>query len=193
MAVFLVFLTVDGYQIEAYTGIIPQVDQLAFYGIFYFIGYILQKNPKSLQLRLKGIWFYFVFGSMLTVLISYFKLGNVDVSPYLAKFISAFATVTLTIGLLGLFVRYFKFENKIIRYLSDSSYWIYLVHLPIIVIIQTVMIEYDVHFVAKFLFNLSLTTFISLITYHLYVRYTIIGTVLHGPRIKNYSKYVFTK
>lgn len=42
-----------------------------------------------------------------------------------------FAWLT-TFGLLGVTLRFFDRPNRVVRYLADSSYWIYLIHLPVI-------------------------------------------------------------
>ena len=44
----------------------------------------------------------------------------------------ALSCVSLTAGSLGLFLRFVRNESAGWRYLSDSSYWVYIVHLPLV-------------------------------------------------------------
>ena len=45
------------------------------------------------------------------------------------------ATFYLAFGVIGIFIRVIKRENKIWTYLRQTSYWVYLVHLPIVFVI----------------------------------------------------------
>jgi hypothetical protein len=75
-------------------------------------------------------------------------------------------------------------ENRFIRYLSDSSYWLYLAHLPLCIAGQAMISQWRGPVWLKLsLFSLSLTVFL-LLTYHFLVRYTWVGRLLNGPRIK---------
>ena len=40
------------------------------------------------------------------------------------------------LGFLGLFTRFCQRPNAWGRYLADASYWIYLVHLPVVIALQ---------------------------------------------------------
>jgi Predicted acyltransferases len=69
-----------------------------------------------------------------------------------------------------------------IRYVTDSSYWMYLVHLPIVVWLQVAIAEVALHWSVK-LGIVSVTTVgIALVTYDLFVRSTWVGWVLNGRR-----------
>ncbi len=68
------------------------------------------------------------------------------------------------------------------RYVSDSSYWLYLVHLPLIMIVQAAVRTWELPVFIKFALVCTVTTAILLASYQLFVRYTPIGTLLNGPR-----------
>ena len=69
------------------------------------------------------------------------------------------------------------------RYLADSSYWLYLIHLPIIFFLQVAMAKWDLSWMIKFPLILGITMAIGLVTYRYVVRYTFIGATLNGKRV----------
>jgi hypothetical protein len=69
-----------------------------------------------------------------------------------------------------------------VRYVSDSSYWLYLVHVPLIIAGQALLRGLDLPAVVKFTLLIAVATAILLVSYRFLVRYTWIGRLLNGPR-----------
>ena len=88
----------------------------------------------------------------------------------------------MSFGLMGMFRELFSSENRTMRYISDSSYWLYLAHLPLIMILQAVVRSWPMPAFAKLTIVCTLTTALLLASYQRFVRYTFIGTMLNGPR-----------
>lgn len=63
-----------------------------------------------------------------------------------------------------------KKENAFIRYLSDSSYWLYVIHLPLVMWLQFLVREWPINALLKFLLINIATITLLLISYHLMVR-----------------------
>ena len=85
-------------------------------------------------------------------------------------------------GCLGAFVQRFDRPSPALRYLADASYWIYLIHLPIVALVQIRLYQLEWPALVKFLLAIMVTVSIGLVTYQRYVRYSFIGGWLHGPR-----------
>ena len=60
-----------------------------------------------------------------------------------------FICMTVSIGLLGFFIRYVKNNNKVFDSLSRNSYGIYIVHMPILVTLQYLLLSIDFFSVFK--------------------------------------------
>jgi hypothetical protein len=102
----------------------------------------------------------------------------------LSVFLQALYAWLMTFGLIGLFRIVFRRENKLVRYVSDSSYWLYLAHIPLVFLAQALIRPLALPAFAKFtIVCLGLTAFL-LITYDLLVRYTPLGTLLNGKKTR---------
>jgi glucan biosynthesis protein C len=100
----------------------------------------------------------------------------------IALFIYAWGSVSMSLGFIGLFIKKFPKANKIWRYVSDASYWIYPAHLPLVFYHQAKLAPYPFAWWIKLL-TTSVTTLIVLtLTYQIGVRHTIIGRILNGKR-----------
>jgi hypothetical protein len=90
----------------------------------------------------------------------------------------------LTFGLMGLFRRVFPVENATMRYLSDSAYWLYVAHLPLIIAAQYVVRDWPIPALAKVVLIVVVVTAFLLWTYQTMVRYHWLGRFLNGPRVR---------
>ena len=86
----------------------------------------------------------------------------------------------MILGFCGLFFRFFNYESNGLGYISQSSYWIYLAHLPLVMIVQFWIRNWDINIMLKFLIVVDLATGILLLSYHVCVRRTFIGIMLNG-------------
>jgi hypothetical protein len=90
----------------------------------------------------------------------------------------------MTFGLIGCFRSLCARENKTVRYISDSSYWLYVGHLPLIFAAQAMVKPLHLPAIAKFAIVCAGVTAVLLLIYHLGVRYTWLGTLLNGKRTR---------
>lgn len=85
---------------------------------------------------------------------------------------------------IGFFRRFFSGAKPRVRYVSDSSYWLYLAHMPIVQLLQIWLSGWQFPGPLKFVLICTLSTGILLLSYHYLVRYTFIGTTLNGKRTR---------
>jgi peptidoglycan/LPS O-acetylase OafA/YrhL len=102
--------------------------------------------------------------------------------PAMATFSAGYALATwlLIFGSIGFFMRFFDEPNSLTRYIADSSYWLYIIHLPILCQIGVLMAEVRWHWIPKLAVYLIVTFAIMLPSYHYLVRSTWIGRILNG-------------
>lgn len=88
----------------------------------------------------------------------------------------------IVFGAIGAAWRLCRRSSPVLSYLADSSYWIYLIHMPILGLIQDDLYLVPGHALWKSPVVLALTLAIGLASYQCLVRHSPIGTRLHGRR-----------
>jgi peptidoglycan/LPS O-acetylase OafA/YrhL len=88
----------------------------------------------------------------------------------------------LIFGIIGLFVSRVASPRPLVRYLSDASYWMYIVHLPVVIAAAGVLAPFALPALVKFGLTLVTTTLVTIVTYHYLVRASAVGVLLNGRR-----------
>ena len=88
----------------------------------------------------------------------------------------------LCFAFIGMFRSLLAKPSRRIRYVSDASYWLYLAHLPLIMLAQWAVRDWLAPSLVKFVLVCVVVTGFLLLTYQFMVRYTWIGRLLNGPR-----------
>ena len=167
---------------------LPDIFRLAHHGVYFAAGVWLHRTRGDLS-RLKphsGIYLILsvpVFAARAWLLernIAHGPLAGVW-AVALAASGSLFGWLSL-FGLLGVGQRWLDRPSAKVRYLADASYWIYLVHFPIVGLVQADLYRVDWSAPAKFAAVLGISLAMGLGSYQTMVRYGSIGRCLHGPR-----------
>ena len=81
-------------------------------------------------------------------------------------------------------IRLFKNQSKKMRYISDASYWVYIIHLPVTHFVPGLLHGVGLNVFIKFIMSSTLVTIICFASYHYFVRSTFIGKFLNGKKYK---------
>lgn len=163
--------------------------EIAHNGLFFVFGLFLHRHQDSLFPRYaKHAWRNAAAG-LVVFLVAAVAFNSFKTDPNAVPHITAWIgfTYNLTtwlwcLALIGLFLRYVPTQNRVLRYVSESSYWVYLVHMLGTIGFGTLVYNLPVGPVTKMALNMLATTAACLLTYQLLVRYTFIGTLLNGRR-----------
>ncbi len=187
---------------DTVTGIVPMPHVLLYYALFFFFGAVYF-DCDDRDGRLGGAWRWMLPVSVLVVfpLALEFATGRLGFRDLLlpaawhrpaSVFLQSVFAWTMSFASMGVFGAFLTRSNPIIRYLSDSSYWLYLAHLPLCIAGQVMIRNWPGPVWVKLpLFSLVLTVFL-LGTYQFLVRYTWVGRLLNGPRTRTVSESVTT-
>jgi len=168
----------------------PHLPVLAVYGGGFALGWMFGRQPPETIAafgRITAIRLLLLVASLGATL----KLSPIQADPGHPHFTAAhvgfvlgYATLmwTLVVLTLGVFQKLCAKPRPVIRYLADSSYWMYLIHLPVVVWLQVAVAEVELHWSFKLTFVSAATIVIALLTYGLFVRATFLGQILNGRR-----------
>lgn len=188
------FMLAGSFGPDTSIGLLPIPHVLFYYAIFFFFGAIYwDMGDNSGQL---GRWWYvglpisllIVFPIALDLVSGTFgiipKLEDASMNAMLCNFLQATFAWLMIFGSIGFARRLLSRESSAMRYISDSAYWLYLVHLPIVLLAQWMVKGVEVPAILKFVgITFAITAFL-LLTYEYGVRYTVIGRLLNGPRFR---------
>lgn len=181
---FLISYFFYDLKIEPWTGLKPRLNQFLYYGFFFGIGFFLFNNSDQLWKDAENFGIYLIIGVISTLSLVFFSEEILTISRGLFIGLMSMQTVYLTFGSLAVFLKFCEKNSRWVSYFSDASYWFYLLHFPLVTLCQVWLIDIDVYGPFKFLIVLSSSSLISLVTYQFSVRYTYIGVLLNGRRLK---------
>ena len=88
----------------------------------------------------------------------------------------------MTFGLLSLYQDRFAQPSAFGRYVSDASYWIYLIHFPLLIAVAGALTVAPLSAGVKYLLTVAVVVPIIVLTYHCGVRSTRFGRLITGAK-----------
>ena len=179
ITLFVLLVWMWDYWASTPLGFFPDVKLFVFYSLFYLIGWVLYKAKHLLPLFMKNDW-SFVISAFVIYTLKFIFQSSIDDVVYGA--LNTVVGSLLLFGITGLFIRYTSQVSADWRYISDSSYWVYLIHLPLTLFIPGLIVDWAIPSGIKFSIVLIFTSLICFMSYHYLVRSTFIGQFLNGRK-----------
>lgn len=167
----------------------PNLPVLLLYGACFGLGWMLGRQRDLLSKFAKLSLMRVVLACVAMAVVVW--LGDMERDPAHPRYWAAHVGYAMAYALtlwslvfltLGLFGRWCSRPNASVRYVADASYWVYLIHLPMVLWLQVAVAEWALHWSFKLAFVSAVTVGIALLTYDLWVRSTWIGQILNGRR-----------
>jgi glucan biosynthesis protein C len=152
----------------------------AAYGGAFLVGWFLHADAGSLD-RIQKRWMPYLVLALVTSPLA-FVANGVTGSLLAESVLHALAGWAWVFALMGICARLITGPVGWVRYLADASYWMYLLHMPVLGFLEIPLVELGWPIVAKLLVTWVVTTAILLLSYDLFVRSTWIGKWLNGHR-----------
>ncbi|MGE0680384.1 MAG: acyltransferase family protein [Candidatus Binatia bacterium] len=187
LVTMLTLYPMQEWALDTSDSFLPPLRILAAYGVFFSFGWFLYNRRMLLATFSQRAWGTFVVGVLFFGLYVFcigraFTAGPIAGMHILAIGSLAAAMWFFIYGFLGLFLRYLEKPLPLARYMADASYWMYLVHLPCTIVLPAFLNTLLLSAFVKFGVVLGATTFLTVVTYHYWVRATVIGQILNGRR-----------
>ena len=172
------------------TGFVPNTTALIGFGTAFGFGWLLQRQRDLLG----AIQRWWVVNLVAAVALTCTVLWLLDFSVVFVPVAEgatktalaacyALAVWSWTLGLIGAALRFLTRERPAIRYLADASYWIYIMHLPVVMALQVMVFSLSLPAVVKWAVVVSAAFLILIASYHLLVRHSWLGRWLNGRKL----------
>jgi Acyltransferase family len=168
--------------------LLPPLAEWLHNGVFFAFGWALFASRDTLlPLYARRCWVYAAAGlpffiASLALTIAPQQGHPIPQQAIWVAFTYNAATWLWSFAVMGLFLRYLPQHNAALAYLSDSAYWVYIVHLPLTIAIGALIYGLQIGVLPKMLVNIGLTTLVCLLSYQWLVRGRWIGRLLNGTR-----------
>jgi glucans biosynthesis protein C len=158
---------------------LPDLGILTYFLVFYITGWLLYRK-KELVNTLKH---FDIATTIIAVIAFCLKIYfNNQINLIGLQIVNSIITCFLSLGLIGLFLRFADLPNKSVTYIVNSAYWVYLIHFFIAILLSGLIEGLTLPVYLKFLIVLSVTSVICLVSYHFFVRKSFIGVFLNGKK-----------
>ena len=169
--------------------LLPNIAAMTAFGSAFGFGWLMHRQVELLNV-LEARWPLNLAVALVATVACLAHVGvipNIDVAhrdlPTLAYAASyALAVWCWSFGLIGLALRFLSGYSATRRYIADASYWLYLIHMPIVLALQILVSQLAWPWWIKFPLILAIAFPIMFASYHYLVRGTFIGAVLNGRR-----------
>lgn len=170
-------------------GPLPQPGAVVAFGSAFLLGWMLYRQRDLLQVW-SASWVAHAVLAGAASAASIWMLGAPgDQQPFSDSRRLAYALVytfggwSWVVAITGFCLRKLSAPSKSWRYLADASYWMYLVHLPLVLALQVVVMRWPLHWSIKYPLIVAATFALLWLSYRYLVRGTFIGAWLNGKRM----------
>ena len=153
------------------------------YFIFFGTGWMIYKTNTLIGLA--GYPILQLSAASLLFLITSFTTWSAAewVLPVRMAFTAVYSSFFI-FGFIAFFLKYFNHYSRRVAYLMDASYWVYIIHLPVVSFIPGLMADLLLPTAVKFGITLTTTSVICMLSYKYLVRGSFIGLFLNGKVLK---------
>ena len=174
----------------------PQLPAIVGFGTALAFGWLLHRQIDLLQIW-KRRWPLHLTLAIVATSLSYWLIGTTPtttsaISPSIKMAYAACYPLAMwnwVFAVVGIALRFFSTASKTRRYIADSSYWLYLIHLPLVMALQVLTMQWNLHWSIKFPLIVTIAMVLLLLSYHYLVRFTYIGEVFEWAPAPPYQSY----
>jgi len=177
----------------------PQLWSFGFFGLFFLFGWALYNQqalleklqPYKIPILISGVLCYVGFYALIPkslnmqdTMMLMSASPAINLTQIMASLLQAYVALHISVAALLIAKCYFDKQSNSVRLISDASYWIYIIHLPILWLIQFALLDKQWPMLVEFFVSSIATIMLGFVTYILLVRWTPIAWLLNGRKKK---------
>lgn len=171
-------------------GLVPDTAALVGFGAAFGLGFLLDRRRDLLD-RIAAWSPLYLVAAVVSGVAAWRLAGGPNLTPMaeptgdklLAAAVVAFAVYSSALAAMGLCLRFLSGFSAVRRYLADASYWVYILHLPLVMLAQVWVQDWPGHWLIK-LAGVTVGVFaVCLLSYELMIRHSFMGRWLNGRRV----------
>jgi surface polysaccharide O-acyltransferase-like enzyme len=171
-----------GFGPETSIGLLPMLPVIGLYALFFAYGAWLRRGAGRLARLRSWRWLGLALG---VAAFGAWKLAPAAAEIHFASTALQLAfAVGISLSALSWAEAWPWGENRQVRWISDSSYWLYLAHLPLVMAMQGALLTAPGPGWLKALVISVGTAGVLWLVYALVIRHTWVGRMLHGRRAR---------
>ena len=174
VGIIILLLCADKEALYGDYSLIPSFYCVGGYFFFYLLGIsIRNSNDHWNHIKTNGLT-YAIIGSLCIAYYYFLKYQELSFSrsQWIVgnSIVYTLSSVFLCLACISFSFRYYKKQYKWVKYISDSSYFLYLIHFPILLLITWLLSSYSINPFIKFLLILCPTMLFCLFLNHLWLK-----------------------
>ena len=166
--------------------LIPQLPASVGFGTAFVFGWLVHRSSDALA-AIAERW---IPNLVIAIVATGWMLSTMHAQPMaqpgltktLYALVFGVSVWSWVLGLTGAALRFLSNYSATRRYIADASYWVYLVHLPVVAAFQVWVGHWPMHWGVKYPLILVASFAILFLTYHYLVRPTFVGQLLNGRK-----------
>ena len=171
-------------------GLVPDTAALVGFGAAFGLGFLLDRRRDLLD-RIAAWSPLYLVAAVVSGVAAWVLAGGANITPMveptadkaLAAAVVAFAVYASALAAMGLCLKFLSGFSAVRRYLADASYWVYILHLPLVMLAQVWVQDWPGHWLLK-LAGVTVGVFaLCLVSYELMIRHSFMGRWLNGRRV----------
>lgn len=176
---FVILVLFGAKSFETSISWLPNLGILIYFLCFYITGWMLYRKRELIN----SLKHFDIQIAVIGISAFYYKMYNAnEMSLISLQIVNSIITCSLSLGIIGLFLRFADIPNKKVTFFVNSAFWVYLIHFFFAILLTGLIDQMIINVYLKFLIVLSFTSLICLTSYHVLVRRSFIGVFLNGKK-----------
>lgn len=192
VVIALLTLLIPGYlgrdgALKMTFALIPDPSLLAVFTLFYVIGWICFYDMRQVFKNLeKYSWINIAIGSIAGIATG--LLSTIGISFMFHAFVYTLGMWFITLGIVGIFIKYFPERTRFFGFLTDASYWVYLWHIIFVLLFAFAFKQVGFSLWLSFFWTSLISLLVTAFMYEWYVKDTLTDKWISGRRRRELSK-----